>query len=429
MRRWQWILLRTARQLWFRATLIGALGVAAAGLALLADRFIPGQQQLDVGADAVNSVLSIIASSMLAVTTFSLSVMTSAYGAAASTVTPRATPLLRQDRVTQNVLSTFLGSFLFSIVGIVALKAGAYGPQGRAVLFVVTIGVIVLVVVALLSWIDHLTRLGNVRETTDRVEEATRSALAARLACPFLGGIPRDETATPPPGAVTVRAQVTGYVQHVDMGALDACGARLETPICLAVVPGAFVHEGTPLMVLPHAGAATAEALEETDQKGMAQTLRDAITIGDARSFDQDPRFGLSVLSEIASRALSPAVNDPGTAIDVIGRAARLLTLWAKGHAEDAAEPPCPHVQVPPLLAADLFDDAFRPIARDGAALIEVQLRLRKTLLALAGMGDDAFRAAARATADLALAHAEAALRIEADKRLLRGGAPVGGGR
>ena len=62
---------------------------------------------------------------MLAVTTFSLNVMTSAYGSAANNVTPRATRLLREDPVTQNVLSTFIGSFLFSIVGIVVLKTGA----------------------------------------------------------------------------------------------------------------------------------------------------------------------------------------------------------------------------------------------------------------------------------------------------------------
>jgi hypothetical protein len=51
------------------------------------------------------------------------------------------------------------------------------------------------------------------------------------------------------------------------------------------------------------------------------------IIVGDVRSFDQDPRFGAVVLTEIASRALSPGMNDPGTAIDVIGRAVRLLAI------------------------------------------------------------------------------------------------------
>ncbi len=53
-----------------------------------------------------------------------------------------------------------------------------------------------------------------------------------------------------------------------------------------------------------------------------------AFSIGTIRTFDQDPRFGLCVLTEIAERALSPAVNDPGTAIDILGRAVRVLSLW-----------------------------------------------------------------------------------------------------
>lgn len=56
----------------------------------------------------------------------------------------------------------------------------------------------------------------------------------------------------------------------------------------------------------------------------MSQIAR-AFLIGDERTFDDDPRFGLVVLSEIASRALSPAVNDPGTAIDIIGTFVRLF--------------------------------------------------------------------------------------------------------
>ena len=99
---------------------------------------------------------------MLAVTTFSLSTMVSAYSAATSNVTPRATKLLMEDSTTQNVLATFVGSFLFSLVGIIALSTGAYGDGGRVVLFASRSCVIGLIVVTLLRWIDHLSRLGRV---------------------------------------------------------------------------------------------------------------------------------------------------------------------------------------------------------------------------------------------------------------------------
>jgi uncharacterized membrane protein len=414
--RWQWILLQFIRKLWVRATLIGALGVLAAVAAAVAERYLPWRFSGNIGADAVDSILTIMASSMLAVTTFSLSIMTSAYGSATNTVTPRATILLIQDSVTQNALSTFVGSFLFSMVALVVLKVGAYGPQGRSVLFLMTIVVIVLVVIALLRWINHLTLLGRVGETTDRVEEATRAAIDARLDEPFLGGNELKHPVTDfPDGAEPVRAGVTGYVQYVDMGSLDAQAQRAGREVFVLAIPGMFVY---PNSVIAWLGAGDADA-SSAEQR--ADAVRDAIRIGTRRSYDQDPRFGVVVLSEVAIRALSPAVNDPGTAIDVIGRQARLLAMWAAGPRLDrSAQPRFKRVHVVAITSQDLFDDAFRVIARDGAALVEVQLRLQKTFRALAQMGDDAFREAARHQSRLALTRAEDAMALDDDKRLVR---------
>lgn len=422
MTRWLWKLTQMRKRLWVRASLIGAIGVLAAILAAVVEPFVPWELPGKIGADAVDSILTIIASSMLAVTTFSLSVMTSAYGAATSSVTPRATRLLMEDRVTQNVLSTFIGSFIFSIVGIIVLKTGAYGDRGRMILFIVTVGVLVLIVISLLRWIDHLTRLGRVGETTGRVEEAAREALEARLATPYLGGRPLTEV---PDTAAPVVADDIGYVQHIDMPALSHCCRELDATIYVAVNPGAFVYPHTELAFLEAPAADTAGGDKgeeaETRRADLLADIRHAFSIGGERSFDQDPRFGLAVMSEIGMRALSPAVNDPGTAIDVIGRQVRLLSLWAADTDErDEAEIAHPRVRVPALKIADLFEDAFMLVARDGAGLIEVQLRLQKALLALAHMGDADFRQAAIAQATLALARAEKALTVDADRERLR---------
>jgi uncharacterized membrane protein len=416
MPRWQWILTHVTHRLWFRATLIGMLGIAAAMLAAVVDKYIPWKLPWDIGSEAVDSILTIIASSMLAVTTFSLNVMTSAYGSAANTVTPRATRLLREDPVTQNVLSTFLGSFLFGIVGIVVSKTGAYGARGRVVMFVVTIGVIALIVVSLVRWIDYLTHFGQVGETTKRVEEATREAIEARLKAPSLGGAPLLDPANEvPKSAVAVVAEAIGYIEHIDMSALSQWCDEADAELYLPINPGAFVYADTSLAWFTgKADGGSGEA--------MAAAVRKAFSIGETRGFDQDPRFGLAVMSEIASRALSPAVNDPGTAIDVIGRNTRLMSLWAKGCGPQAApkDTPYPRVRVPPLTSGDLFEDAFMVIARDGAAMVEVQLRIQKALAALGRMGDEAFRAAAVQQANLARERAEAGLTLAADKIRLR---------
>ena len=419
--KWRWLLLRLVRQIWFRASLFALLGVVTALFSAGARWVIPADVSVTFGSEAVEPILNILASSMLAVTTFSLTVMVTAYAAATSAVTPRAAKLLREDSTTQNVLAVFVGAFLFSLVGIIALNTELYGAPGRAMLFAVTLLVILIMVIALLRWINHLARLGMVDETSRIVEKAARLAFEERANVPFMGGRPlRNGSDDIPASAIPVCHAVPGYVQHVDMSALADAARKAggegegEVKVYLAVLPGAYVYSQRPLLWV--------DGLTESEPGSQAlDVFRDACVVGDQRNFEGDPRFGLVVLTEVASRALSPGVNDPGTAIDIIGRQVRLLAAWAeRGEREDGGEPACPNVFVPPLELDDMFDDAFAPIARDGAAQVEVQLRLLKALLALAETGGPAFRQSALRHARIALKRSEEVLLLEEEKARLR---------
>lgn len=412
MTRWAWMLRRVARRLWVRAALFCVLAVATALVAAVAEPFIPYKITATIGADAVDNILGILASSMLAVTTFSLSTMVSAYSAATSNATPRATTLMIEDRRAQNAISTFLGTFLFSIAGIIALSTGIYGGNGRVILFAVTIMVIVLIVVTLLRWIEHLSRLGRVSETTQRVAEAAEGAIGTWQEWPRLGGsppLPRRE------GAWDIALRQSGYLQHVDMAALQELAEELQAPLHLAVLPGAYLH--------PHRAVAWAEAPLEEER---AEQLRRAFSVGESRSFDQDPRYGLIVLSEIGSRALSASINDPGTAISVIGTGGRLIAQWAEAALGEGEAPRFPMVHAPALEAEDIFDDFFRPLMRDGAGILEVGIRLQKVLAMLAVSGGGRLAAPARRSARMALEHAERALPLEMDRAALRAVAEAG---
>ncbi|MBX3580306.1 MAG: DUF2254 domain-containing protein [Rhizobiaceae bacterium] len=405
--RWRWLLGLLTRRLWFRATLISLLAVAAALLSLLISPFLPDGLSAGTGADSVDRILNILATSMLAVTTFSLSTMVSAYSAATSNVTPRATKLLIEDTTTQNTLATFVGSFLFSLVAIITLSTGAYGERGRVVLFVMTVLVVILIVVTLLRWIDYLLRLGRVGETTEQVERVTTEAMKARRRRPNLGGVTMSPDEAMPAGATAVFPNKVGYVQHIDMGALENFAKRTEASVFVAALPGTFVHASRPIA---HFVGDTEEDFESA--------LREAFSVGDERSFDQDPRFGLCVMAEIASRALSPAINDPGTAIDVLGRAVRILAVWAE---EEDVDVEYSHVHVPGLRLSDLFDDVFTPIARDGASIAEVQIRLQKSLDALAAFeGQERYVENATRHSRDALARAEAAMTFPPDIERVR---------
>lgn len=407
----QWLMMQFGRRLWVRASLFALLAVVTALAAAQLDALMPAEIPYHIGANAVEQILNILASSMLAVTTFSLSTMVTAFGAATNTVTPRATTLLMEDTTAQNALSGFLGTFLYSIVGIVALKTGIYGERGRFVLFAVTIGVIALVTFLILRWIDHLSKLGRVSETSARVEAAATKAMSARRDAPNLGGLPL-ESLTPEvlSGARMVTSEAIGYVQHVDAEALASKAKHFEAKVIIFALPGAFVHPASPVAGLLYESTEPAADVRAEQ----LQAFQRCFTIGPERSFDQDPRFGMSVLSEIASRALSPAVNDPGTALGIIGRAVRILAIWA--NPEKKPEPVFPGLYAPSISVDDVFDDVFAPIARDGAAIAEIQIRLQKAFLALAQIGDQRYAAAALRHARQAMQRAEKALVLASER-------------
>lgn len=405
--RWIWRLRDASKQLWFTVAVYCVVGIVTALSALVLDPLIPMDVSSKIGADAVDRILGILASSMLAVTTFSIATMVQAFASAGSVATPRATQLLVEDRTAQRALATFIGTFVFSLVSIIALSTGAYGPSGRLVLFVVTLCVIALIIVMLLRWIDRLSKLGRVGETVDQVERATTAAIRARRKRPYLGGHPAIEV---PAKTHPVFAARIGYVDRIDMGALASIARENECEVHVHLLPGGFA---TP----DRAVASLSKALDDEFNERVGR----AFNVGDARSFDQDPRFGLIVLAEVASRALSPAVNDPGTAIDVIGTAVRVLHEWSLPDEDGESDKvEFPGVFVPPLTAQELVQDVFTPIGRDGAGLIEVSIRLQKALRSVAAMESPGLRTAARRQALEAFERGEAQLGHAHDKQRLR---------
>lgn len=406
-----WKASRVSRRLWVKASLYGVVGISTALAAVVIGPLMPDGLPRSVGSNAVDAILQIIASSMLAVTTFSLSTLVSATATAAGSATPRATQLLLEDPTAQRALSTFLGAFLFSLVSLIALNTDLYGDGGRFVLFIATLVVVALIVITLLRWMDHLAGLGNMGETISRVERAARDAYDNYRALPLLGGAPLDQI---PPGAIPVHHCDIGYIQHLDIATLAALADEIDAEIFVTRRAGHYCDPATPIVhVMPKN-----DGQAFSDEHG--DVVCDAFTLGDCRSYDQDPRFGLIALSEIASRALSPAINDPGTAIDVLATMVRIMAQRRAPNANDVTPPDYPRVHVVALREEDLVDAAFMPISRDGAGMIEVMIRLQKSLAALAATDEPALAAAARRMADLAARRGVETLSFEPDRDRLR---------
>lgn len=406
-----WHLGAILRKVWVRVAGFALLAVAAAVFARVLAPFLPSELPLETGTEALENVLEILTSSMLAVTTFSLSIAVAAFAAASATATPRATVLLQEDPTTQNVLATFLGAFVFGLVALIGLHANLYGDAGIVVVFLFAVVVIGLVVVALIRWIGHLMQFGRMDDTLGRVEKAATDALCDRMDNPYLGGHPLIGAA--PDTTVPITCTKTGYVQHIDMQALQDCAKKADVQVYLCCLPGTFVASGEALIAL-------SRAVTDPDQQA---NLRKAVVIGVARTYRHDPRFGLIVMAEIASRALSPAVNDPGTAIEILGRFVRILRHWRPSVDKTVK---FDRVFTPTLALQDLMEDAFRPLARDGAALSEVQIRLQKALASLRVGAPEVFDAACARMSQEALQRAKDAQLQPFEIDTIRAAAPIG---
>jgi uncharacterized membrane protein len=405
--RLRFIINRLRERLWVKPLAICLISIAGVFLAKAADRTGLRQIAPEVSVESVETLLSVMASSMLVIATFAVTSMVSAYSSTSSTATPRSFRLVIADDMSQNALSTFVGAFIFSIVALTAAKNDYFQTAGRFTLFVLTLAIFALVVITFVRWVDRIARLGRLGTTIDKVEAATAAALIRRRDAPTLHGVPARQ---PLDDARPVFAPVVGYVQRVDVAALQDFATKVRGRVAVAALPGTFAAPGRPLAYI------RSEDPEFDDQQ-----VTDAFVIGGERLFDDDPRFGLVVLSEIAGRALSPAVNDPGTAINIIGTLVRLFTHWIRPvEAKGSTVPDYDRVEVPEILVRDMFDDAFTAIARDGARIFEVAVRLQKAFASLASLSDGAIREAAIHHSRMALARSERALELPEEIAAIR---------
>lgn len=401
-----------SRRLSVRVGLMGALAVLTLGLTQWLGAFLPQAMLSLVDVGAADRLLNLIANAMLAVTTFSLTVMVSVYRASSTQWTPRVHQLIMQDAVTQNTLAAFIGAYVFALVAIIMREVGLYVDESAAVLFWVTVLVLIFVVWSLVRWTLHLQTLGSLIDTTRQVEQITSVQFQDRLDTPCLGACPWDGHL--PDKVATITARSSGYVQLVEAEALHQLAKQHDVHLFLAPLLGSFVFLNAPLA---HVSGTP------RDMDALADAVCRLVHLGDVRTYDQDPRFGLLVMSEIGSKALSPGVNDPGTAIDVLNRITRILSLY-QDETKDDAPPKCPHLHVRPLCPVDLIEDGFGAIARDGAHLVEVQLRLQRALTALTYHPDPGLAKAAGEMARTCLQRAHAAMDWEPDRARVTAQAP-----
>lgn len=132
--------------------------------------------------------------------------------------------------------------------------------------------------------------------------------------------VPGTAAAPPPPEAATGTAvrwtEPSAVLQVVNVAALLDLAREHDLSVAFRVSPGTTLTEGTVIARVTPGGM-------------WDKALRPALVTGVERTFDQDPELPLRLLADIALRALSPAVNDPATAVEALDRIEGLLVRLA----------------------------------------------------------------------------------------------------
>lgn len=361
--------------LWVLPLIGGIVGGLLGSLGLLLDREVGLPAYWTYAPATATTILSAIVASTGALTGFIVTVSVLVVQMATGTFSARYMRLWYRDRLLKALLAVTIGTLTFSFQLLRQIE-----PD-----FVPNLGVSVagsLMVFDLLLFLFFLDRFIH------RLRPVAVAALVARAGEKAFFEVRRDAEAPdapmliagplPSPGApdLVVDSDRPGAIQAMNGPGLVEFARDHQCLLVLPRVVGDFVPAGAPLVYvygLPENGADT------------VRRLRGMVALGDERTIEQDPAFALRVMVDIAIRALSPAVNDPTTAVQVINELTDLLLVIGATDLEGrengaAAEPAPPAVLMPGRLWEDYLALGVTEIREYGDRSIQVHRRLRAML-------------------------------------------------
>ncbi|WP_370416377.1 DUF2254 domain-containing protein [Streptomyces fradiae] len=295
--------------LWIVPMLGLVLGTLLSELALVADgsKWLPGDW--NYSATTASGVLTAIVGAMVALLGFVVTIGVLVVQQATGTLSPRYMRLWYRDRLQKAVLATFTGTFAFAFSLLRSVESDSV-PDAGVALAGMAVAVSLVLLLIYLNRFTHNLRPVAVAELVARMGEAVFTSGAAQIR----GASARGAEALPSDGPVLrIRTVRGGALQAFDVPGLVAAAARHDCVFVVTRLIGDFVPPDTVLVEVHRAGGVAAPASRPDPAR-----VAGLIALGPERTIDQDPAFALRVLVDIAIRALSPAVNDPTTAVQVI---------------------------------------------------------------------------------------------------------------
>jgi len=306
--------------------------------------------------DAYGAVAGAVAAAMLTFLGVVFSTTLVAVQLAASQYSPRIVRVFVRSRLTQATLGVFLATFVFALTSLFAVESSSreFAPDATLICLFVLVAATVLMFVAYIHGMVRLLRVQyllriTARSAHDAIDRAFPDADAYHLST-------RPDPAPEPRrvrnGSANRSHRGTPRVlQAVDIGGLADAAASRGCWVEMRIAVG--THAGPGVVVAEIHGTGHDDLTEE-------EVLRHLL-FGSERTLVQDPGFGLRQLVDTASRALSPAINDPTTGVQALHRIVDLLERVA-----DHPDPTGWYCDAAGAVRVRLVEDSFERLARLG---------------------------------------------------------------
>lgn len=305
-----------------RAFLESSLWLVPLGCILLALAVAPVLRALDAGTrwtllgftpNGARGLLGALVSSGLTFIVFTFSILLVAVQIASGNLSPRVIPSFLKDHSVKVVLGLFVFTFTYSIAVLGRIEDSV--PQLPVML---TILFNLLSIGAFLYLIDYSAK--RMRPVTVVARIASEGEQVIDTVYPQI--LPATGETPPQPEAIQLgtppytiaHGGTSGYLVAMDVDGLLASAERAGCVIKVVPQVGQYVTKGEPLFHI----FGPADALDERE-------VHHLVAFGAERTMQQDPVFVFRILVDVAAKALSPAINDPTTAVVAINQIHRLL--------------------------------------------------------------------------------------------------------
>jgi uncharacterized membrane protein len=330
---------------------------------------------LGLSVASTQAFLAAAASGMMAITgiVFAIAIVMVQFSAAA--YSPRVALSFVSGRRLFHAAGMFAATFLYSLATLAWVdRDGSATTPLLSMLIVLVLLVASMLIFALLMQRSSSLQITNVLEMIGDEGRKVIRALLAR----------REESAESGPelhlGPVTQVFRYAGkprVIASFDLDELVRLAERAGGIVEVLCAVGDTLVAETPLLQIRGRGADMSE-----------QAIMRAVRIEPGRTFDQDPKFAIRLLVDIATKALSPAINDPTTALQAIDQIEDLLGRLGRSQMEPGQVRDATgrlRVIVPVAAWEDYLALGFDEMRQYGASSTQVVRRLRAALTGLEG--------------------------------------------